>query len=80
MRVFAFTYVVDFFTTCRISDVERGVLPLKAWKDCLRCPKFQACDEIAVLRVLHPGAVADGAELRRRTTNSFNCLHLRPLR
>jgi len=34
--------------------VERGVLPLKAWKDCLRCPKFQACDEIAVLRVLRP--------------------------
>ena len=34
---------------------ERGTLPLKAWKDCLRCPKFQACDEIAVLRVLRPG-------------------------
>ena len=34
--------------------VERGVLPLKAWKDCLRCPKFQACDEIAVLRILRP--------------------------
>jgi amino-acid N-acetyltransferase len=29
-------------------------LPLKAWKDCLRCPKFQSCDEIAVLRVLNP--------------------------
>jgi amino-acid N-acetyltransferase len=29
-------------------------LPLKAWKDCLRCPKFQACDEIAVLRILRP--------------------------
>ena len=34
--------------------MERGELPLKAWKDCLRCPKFQACDEIAVLRVLRP--------------------------
>ena len=34
--------------------VERGALPLKAWKDCLRCPKFQACDEIAVLRILRP--------------------------
>jgi len=29
-------------------------LPLKAWKDCLRCPKFNSCDEIAVLRVLAP--------------------------
>jgi N-acetylglutamate synthase-like GNAT family acetyltransferase len=30
-----------------------GEVPLKAWKDCLRCPKFQNCDEIAVLRVLN---------------------------
>lgn len=52
--VFAFTYVVQFFEKVGFQVVERGVLPLKAWKDCLRCPKFQACDEIAVLRVLRP--------------------------
>jgi amino-acid N-acetyltransferase len=52
--VFAFTYVVEFFNKVGFEVVERGVLPLKAWKDCLRCPKFQACDEIAVLRVLRP--------------------------
>jgi len=51
---FAFTYVVDFFQKVGFHVVERGLLPLKAWKDCLRCPKFQACDEIAVLRVLRP--------------------------
>jgi amino-acid N-acetyltransferase len=51
---FAFTYVVEFFQKVGFHVVERGVLPLKAWKDCLRCPKFQACDEIAVLRVLRP--------------------------
>ncbi len=50
--VFAFTYVVDFFNKVGFHVVERGVLPLKAWKDCVRCPKFQACDETAVLRVL----------------------------
>ena len=53
--VFAFTYVVDFFRKVGFHEVERGALPLKAWKDCLRCPKFQCCDEIAVLRVLRPG-------------------------
>jgi amino-acid N-acetyltransferase len=53
--VFAFTYVVEFFNKVGFHVVERGTLPLKAWKDCLRCPKFQACDEIAVLRVLRPG-------------------------
>src|ERR1044071_6897240 len=51
--VFAFTYVVEFFQRVGFHVVERGVLPLKAWKDCLRCPKFQACDEIAVLRILN---------------------------
>jgi amino-acid N-acetyltransferase len=50
--VFAFTYVPEFFRKVGFQEVDRGVLPLKAWKDCLRCPKFQACDEIAVLRVL----------------------------
>ena len=52
--VFAFTYVVPFFQKVGFQAVERGALPLKAWKDCLRCPKFQACDEVAVLRVLRP--------------------------
>jgi amino-acid N-acetyltransferase len=52
--VFAFTYVAEFFGKLGFQQVERGLLPLKAWKDCLRCPKFQACDEIAVLRILRP--------------------------
>ncbi len=52
--VFAFTYVVEFFNKVGFQAVERGALPLKAWKDCVRCPKFQACDEVAVLRVLRP--------------------------
>jgi amino-acid N-acetyltransferase len=50
--VFAFTYVVEFFRKVGFREVERGALPLKAWKDCVRCPKFQACDEIAMLRFL----------------------------
>jgi amino-acid N-acetyltransferase len=52
--VFAFTYVPGFFRKLGFAEVERGELPLKAWKDCLRCPKFQACDEIAMVRVLQP--------------------------
>jgi amino-acid N-acetyltransferase len=50
--IFAFTYVPGFFEKLGFSEVERGELPLKAWKDCLRCPKFQNCDEIAVLKRL----------------------------
>ena len=58
--VFAFTYVPEFFRKMDFQAVERGELPLKAWKDCLRCPKFQCCDEIAMVRVLRPDRWAPG--------------------
>lgn len=50
--IFAFTYVPNFFQKLGFAQVERGELPLKAWKDCLRCPKFQCCDEFAMLKAL----------------------------
>jgi len=53
--VFAFTYVPAFFHKMGFEETERGILPLKAWKDCLRCPKFHCCDEIAMVCVLEPG-------------------------
>lgn len=52
--IFAFTYVTGFFEKLGFQEVERGELPLKAWRDCLRCPKFQNCDEIAVVKYLAP--------------------------
>ena len=51
-NIFAFTYVPGFFGRLGFHEVERGELPLKAWKDCLRCPKFHQCDEIAVIKDL----------------------------
>ncbi len=59
--MFAFTYVPGFFRKLGFDEVDRGELPLKAWKDCLRCPKFQACDEIAMLKRL-PGAHSSDLE------------------
>ena len=50
--IFAFTYVDRFFGKLGFEEVERGELPLKAWKDCLRCAKFQCCDEIAMVKYL----------------------------
>ena len=55
--IFAFTYVPEFFSKLGFREVERGALPLKVWKDCLRCPKFQCCDEIAMVKALRPDAV-----------------------
>lgn len=53
--LFAFTYVPGFFAKSGYREIDRGALPLKAWKDCLRCPKFTACDEIAVVKELKAG-------------------------
>jgi len=61
--MFAFTYVPGFFEKLGFSQVDRGELPLKAWKDCLRCPKFQACDEIAMLKQLSDGSAPTQHEL-----------------
>jgi amino-acid N-acetyltransferase len=55
--IFAFTYAADFFSKLGFQQVDCGLLPLKVWKDCLSCPKFQSCDEIAVLKALRPDVV-----------------------
>jgi amino-acid N-acetyltransferase len=55
--IFAFTYVAEFFRKVGFHEVDRGLLPLKVWKDCLTCPKFQCCDEIAVLKALRRDTV-----------------------
>lgn len=51
-RVMAFTYVPGFFAKLGFHLVEHSSLPHKVFNDCLNCPKFQACDEVAVMRVL----------------------------
>ncbi|RPI10421.1 MAG: N-acetyltransferase [Acidobacteriales bacterium] len=50
--VFAFTYIPGFFAKFGYLEVDRQLLPAKVWKDCLRCPKLQCCDEIAVRKIL----------------------------
>ena len=54
--VFAFTYVAPFFEKCGFRVVDRGSLPLKVWKDCLRCPHLTCCDEVAMVYLLSPEA------------------------
>ena len=52
-RVFALTYEQGFFERMGFDVVEKDSLPLKVWSDCVRCPKRDGCDEIAVVRTLH---------------------------
>ena len=51
-RLMTLTYEREFFLRCGFHVVDRQSLPLKVWSECARCPKNQACDEIAMIRVL----------------------------
>jgi amino-acid N-acetyltransferase len=48
-KVFALTYVLDFFKECGFKRYPKSKLPHKIWGDCLNCPKFPDCSEIAVV-------------------------------
>jgi len=47
-RVFALTYVPKFFKKCGFSRCPKSKLPHKIWGDCINCPKFPDCGEVAV--------------------------------
>jgi amino-acid N-acetyltransferase len=49
-RIFLLTYQDMFFTKCGFILVDKKELPQKIWSDCIRCPKFPECDEIAMIR------------------------------
>src|SRR5688572_29305783 len=51
-RLFALTYEHTFFEKLGFVVVEKETLPLKVWSDCVRCPKNDNCDEIAMVRTL----------------------------
>ncbi|MBW1926564.1 MAG: N-acetyltransferase [Deltaproteobacteria bacterium] len=48
-RVFTLTYQPKFFEKLGFILVDKSLLPHKIWADCIRCPKFPDCDEIALL-------------------------------
>ncbi|MDA8087635.1 MAG: N-acetyltransferase [Nitrospiraceae bacterium] len=51
-RVFALTYIPDFFRLFGFEVVDKSELPHKIWGDCIRCPKFPDCNEFAVVKKL----------------------------
>ncbi|MBI5709413.1 MAG: argininosuccinate lyase [Candidatus Eisenbacteria bacterium] len=64
-RVIALTREVAFFERCGFVSAGRDALPRKVWTDCVRCPRRHACDEVAVVLDLVPGASAAAAAARR---------------
>ncbi|MDX2029155.1 MAG: N-acetyltransferase [Blastocatellia bacterium] len=56
VQVYAFTYVVDFFSRCGFRVVPHESMPRKTWMDCINCHKFNCCDEVAMVLDLVEGA------------------------
>jgi amino-acid N-acetyltransferase len=48
-RVFVLTYQQAFFEHLGFIEVEKSTLPHKVWGECMDCPKFPNCDEIAMI-------------------------------
>ncbi len=54
-RVFALTQIPQFFEKLGFQVLDKDQLPHKVWAECINCPKFPGCDEIAVgITVLDP--------------------------
>jgi amino-acid N-acetyltransferase len=51
-KVFTLTYRQDFFEKNGFTVIDKSLLPHKIWNECIRCPKFPNCDEIAMMREL----------------------------
>ena len=45
-----FTRIPDFFSHFGFRIAKREELPDKIYKDCVNCPKLNACDEVAMVR------------------------------
>jgi len=48
-KVFTLTYQEKFFEKCGFKVISKDELPHKIWKECIDCPKFPNCNEIAMV-------------------------------
>jgi len=53
-RLFALTYRPEFFEKLGFTRVDKSELPHKVWQDCIHCPKFPHCEEVALILNLNP--------------------------
>lgn len=48
-RIFALTYIPEFFERRGFTRIEKSELPQKIWSECVRCVHFPDCGEIALI-------------------------------
>jgi amino-acid N-acetyltransferase len=58
--VFALTQATAFFERCGYHSVATSELPSRIWNECVRCPAFPECKELAFIRTAEsePGSAA----------------------
>jgi amino-acid N-acetyltransferase len=60
-KLFVLTYQPDFFKKFQFRRVKHEALPHKIWAECINCPKFPGCNEIAMVKELkHEGRSLKG--------------------
>jgi amino-acid N-acetyltransferase len=48
--VFTLTNMAEFFEKCGFRRIDKAKLPSMIWNECVRCPSFPTCNEIALIR------------------------------
>ena len=49
-KVFALTYIPEFFEKFGFKVIDRKELPHKIWSECIKCVYFTDCNEIAMVK------------------------------
>jgi amino-acid N-acetyltransferase len=52
--VFTLTNAVVFFEKCGYRRIDKSELPQRIWNECVRCPSFPNCQEVALIRSAEP--------------------------
>ncbi|RJP28930.1 MAG: N-acetyltransferase [Candidatus Omnitrophota bacterium] len=51
-KLFVLTYKPDFFKKFGFRRIKHADLPHKVWAECINCPKFPDCQEVALIKNL----------------------------
>jgi len=51
-KIFALTYITDFFKKMGFEGISKNSLPQKIWTECINCQHFPNCNEDAVELIL----------------------------
>ncbi len=60
--MFTLTNAVGFFERCGYHQIDKSELPQRIWNECVRCPAFPICTEIALIRSFEPESVTAATE------------------